>query len=180
MKTIRKIGSESHIKLKRGEFKSSGLDLSIQPKVVDSTINRKILLGKEPVLLKNGKIFQKVVQSDYKVNSIGGDVGIEEHVSFDDLPDIKKRNGRIDIIIQIKATDWDKINQKNIKRNLYKHGKQLFNYIDKFVNVDNKNVGLGVIYPVPPKTEGLKEFIENIAMDMYSFPVYWYSEVKTA
>ena len=165
--------------------------MSIQPKVVDSTINRKILLGKEPVLLKNGKIFQKVVQSDYKVNSIGGDVGIEEHVSFDDLPDIKKRNGRIDIIIhdvsddyvmiiEIKATDWDKINQKNIKRNLYKHGKQLFNYIDKFVNVDNKNVGLGVIYPVPPKTEGLKEFIENIAMDMYSFPVYWYSEVKTA
>lgn len=147
-------------------------------------------ISNEPIRLKRGKEFQKIVQADYKKSSNDGDVGIEEFISFRGVAGIKQRSGRMDIIIhnvsddyvmimEIKATDWDNIKPKNIKRNLYRHGKQLFNYIDKFMSIDNKTVGLAMLYPEPPKTKDLKEYIEKCAMDNYSFPVYWYSEVKT-
>ncbi len=150
---------------------------------------QKILSG--PSQLIRGKEFQRIVQNDYSQNSKDGVVGIEEYVSFKNMSGIKQKSGRIDIIIhqaagddyvmimEIKATDWDKINPKNIKHHLCRHSKQLYNYIDKFMEVDDKTVGLAMLYPEPPKKEGLREFIEKCAMEEYSFPVYWYSEVKT-
>ncbi len=147
-------------------------------------------MPKEPAQLCRGKQFQMIVQADYAKNSLGGIIGIEESVKFDQLPEVKQKSGRMDIIVhdidedyvmimEIKATDWDKIKPKNIKRNLYRHSKQLYNYIDKFLQVDDKTVGLAMIYPEPPKKEGLRDQIEVWAMDLYSFPVYWYSEIKT-
>lgn len=146
--------------------------------------------SKEPEQLKRGKVFQEIVQTDYSKGRTDKSVGIEEGVKFEGLPKIKQKRGRMDIfirdsgdgyvmIIEIKATNWDKIKPKNIKRNLYRHSKQLYNYIDKFLEIDDKTVGLAVIYPEPPKTKGLREFIENCAMEQYCFPVYWYSELKT-
>jgi len=141
----------------------------------------------EPIILKRGKEFQRTVQIDFIKNDKSGFLSIEKHVSLESLKDIKQRKGRMDIfvyedsddfvtIFEIKATDWDNI--KHIKRNLYRHSKQLFNYIDKYMNVDKKNVCLGIIYPFPPKKVGLREQIEKLAMDLYSFPVYWYNEIK--
>ena len=148
-------------------------------------------MPKEPLQLRRGKQFQKIVQADYANNSLGGIIGIEETVNFNELPEVKQKSGRMDIIIhdttedyvmimEIKATDWDKIKPQNIKRNLYRHSKQLYNYIDKFLQIDDKTVGLAMIYPEPPKKEGLRNQIETWAMELYSFPVYWYSEIETA
>ena len=148
-------------------------------------------ISKEPCQLRRGKEFQKIVQADYSKNSKDGDVGIEEFVSFKNVSGIKQKSGRMDIIVhypagddfvmimEIKATDWDKIKQKNIKRNLYRHSKQLYNYIDKFMLVNKFEVGLALLYPEPPKKEGLREHIEKTAMEIYSFPVYWYNELKS-
>jgi len=146
--------------------------------------------SKEPDILKQGKIFQRIVQLDYQKNSIGGVANIEENVSFDYLANDKKRKGRMDIIIhddsnnsvtiiEIKSTNWDKIKSKNIKKNLCRHSRQLFNYIDKFITVDNRTVGLAIIYPAPPKSKEFQEFIETCALEEYSIPVYWYTEVMT-
>lgn len=81
------------------------------------------------------------------------------------------------VIYEIKATDWDNIKTKNIRRNLYRHGRQLHKYIDQYIKTNTCNVIFGVLYPKPPKKEGLKELVEKIAMDKYDFPVYWYSEL---
>lgn len=144
----------------------------------------------EPQQLKRGKRFQKIVQSDFSLNNKSGIICIERHVSFEDLDKLKQKRGRMDMfiyedsddfvtILEIKATDWDNIKPGNIKRNLYRHSKQLFNYIDKYMEVDNKDVCHGIIYPAPPKSKELREFIEECAMEMYCFPVYWYSEIKS-
>jgi len=144
----------------------------------------------EPEQLKRGKIFQAIVQSDFQTNSKDGFVAIEEHISFKDLKKLKQKRGRMDIfiyedsddyvtILEIKATNWDRIKEKNIRRNLYRHYNQLFKYIDKFVEIDNLNVCHGIIYPEPPLKKGLKGYIEKCAMDNYSFPVYWYTEIKS-
>ncbi len=145
----------------------------------------------EPEQLIRGRVFQTEVQADYKKNTKGGGFGKEKEMLYkNEKGRIKGNIGRMDIVIddtdnnfimimEIKATDWDKIKPKNIIRNLYRHGRQLHKYIDKFINVNNYDVGLAVIYPEPPLKEGLREYIEEQAMIRYSFPVYWYSEIKT-
>ena len=143
----------------------------------------------EPEQLRRGKIFQKIVQEDFKRTSKNGIVLLEEFVSFEKLEEIKQQSGRMDILItelsdfvtilEIKATDWDKIKPQNIKKNLYKHQKQLFNYVDKFVNVDKTDVCIGIIYPDLPKREGLRQLIENYLDEHYGVPAYWYSEIKS-
>ncbi len=131
-----------------------------------------------------------MVQADYATNTNGGRVISEQHVSFGQLKQIRQKSGRMDLfifdeaddyvtIIEIKATDWDRIKDKNIKRNLWRHSRQLYRYIDKFMKIDGKDVCLAIVYPEPPKKDGLKELIENSAIEQYSFPVYWYSEIKT-
>lgn len=82
-------------------------------------------------------------------------------------------------ILEIKATDWDRIKPKNVKKNLCRHQSQLFKYVDKFVEIDKTDVCLGLIYPKPPKQNGLREFIEKHLEENYCVPAYWYNEIKT-
>jgi len=143
----------------------------------------------EPVQLKRGKIFQKIVQEDFKLTSKNGAVLPEKPVSFENMEKIKQRSGRMDILItelgdfvtilEIKATDWDNIKPKNIKKNLYRHQKQLFNYVDKFIDIDKTDVCIGIIYPEPPKKIGLRQFIDDYLDENYGVPAYWYNEIKS-
>ncbi len=143
----------------------------------------------EPKQMLKGKVFQKKVQEDFKSNTKDGKVISEKNISLKELKNAEQKHGRIDIfieeigdfvtIVEIKATDWDKIKSKNIKRNLYRHQKQIFKYIDRYVNVDHIDTCLGMIYPKPPKKKGLKQFIESYLENNYGVPVYWYSEIET-
>ena len=143
----------------------------------------------EPEQLKRGKVFQRIVQDDFEKFSKNGKVFSEAFVSFKELKKIKKRSGRIDIlinelgvfvtIVEIKGTNWDKIKPENIKRNLYRHQKQLFSYVDKYLDVEKMDVCLGIIYPKPPIKKGLRLFIEKYLENNYGVPAYWYSEIKS-
>jgi hypothetical protein len=143
----------------------------------------------EPEQLKRGKKFQKIVQQDFEQNSKNGKVIPEAFISFKELKKIKQQSGRMDILIQelddfvtiveIKATNWDKIKPENIKRNLYRHQKQLFNYIDKFLEIDKLDVCLGIVYPKPPQKKGLRQFIEKYLEDNYGVPAYWFNEISS-
>ncbi len=84
------------------------------------------------------------------------------------------------MIMEIKATDWDKIKPQNIRKNLWRHGRQLHKYIDEYMKSDQlESIGLAMLYPSPPKKPGLREEVETLAMNHYSFPVYWYDEIQT-
>lgn len=145
----------------------------------------------EPQQLKRGRLFQDEVQANFMKYTKGGGMEREIEVVYKDKPKRKKgAYGRMDmflddsdndyvVIYEIKATDWDQIKPKNRVRNLYRHGRQLHKYIDKYLHDHDVNVVHGVIYPKPPKTPGLREFLEDLAMTRYAFPMYWYSEVKS-
>jgi hypothetical protein len=143
----------------------------------------------EPKQLIRGKQFQKIVQQDFAANTKDGQVHPEASVSLEALEHIRQKSGRMDILIsdlgdfvtilEIKATDWDRIKPANVKRNLYRHQKQLFMYIDKFVEIDALDVCLGIIYPKPPRKPGLKDFIYDYLTDRYGVPAYWYSEIQS-
>ncbi len=143
--------------------------------------------------LKYGKKFQTEVQNFLRKETKSIDVKREIEVIYEGKTQRKMGDyGRMDIFIddreegyvviyEIKATDWDKIKESNILKNLESHGRQLHRYIEKFVNEHNDIVVHGVIYPKPPKSIELRKLIENLAIDTKRrtpFPVYWFSEMK--
>ncbi len=143
----------------------------------------------EPAQLSRGKRFQKSVQADFVENSKSGIVRAEARIDLTALTNVRQAFGRADILIaedgddfvtilEIKATDWDRIKPKNIKRNLWSHQHQIFMYIDQYVDHENLNVCTGIIYPYPPKTPGLRETIETY-LESYGAPACWYNEIST-
>jgi hypothetical protein len=147
------------------------------------------------VRLRRGNAFQEIVQADFIANSKGGLVEREFHIDLsrpsDALDAGTHRTGRVDIwvdmiddgacaVYEIKATDWDLITPGKVRRNIYRHQRQLREYAQTYVDRDNLIVTYGLIYPFPPESEGLRGEIEEIAMTMYSVPVYWYTELNPA
>lgn len=143
----------------------------------------------QPSQLIRGKKFQVLVQKDFIENTKDGTARKEAFISFKDLKQVRKKYGRMDIfideldadfvtIVEVKATDWDKIKPSNIKKNLWRHQRQLFHYIEKYLDVDKLQVCPGIIYPKPPKSPSLRQFIET-CLEEYGAPAYWYSEIKT-
>lgn len=165
-----------------GSFSSDQAPNPLQPEIeLDSTVR-----------LRRGNAFQEIVQADYLANSKGGGVEREFHIDLSKpsvgMKPVSHKTGRVDIwvdmldddqcaVFEIKATDWDSIAPGKVRRNIYRHQKQLFEYVRKYVDRDGLLVTYGLIYPFPPETEGLRAEIEELAMSTYSVPVYWYTEL---
>lgn len=141
----------------------------------------------EPEILRKGKAFHKRVQEDWERTAKDGKI-IKEH--FIPLSVIRKKlkkrkSGRLDIfvdvkdnfvtIVEIKSTDWDKVKEKNRKKLLGSHRRQVWNYIEEYLDVEKIDVCPGIIYPKPPKTPGLKDMIEKY-LNEYGLQVVWYDD----
>ena len=137
--------------------------------------------SKEPKCFIRGKKFQEIVREDFRNNNKSGTVGFEEVRKISD-----RKKGRIDILVsdlgdyvavyEIKATNWDRIKPKNIKKNAWSHQRQLMKYVETYIE-ENIDVCLGIIYPEPPTTPELRKAIEEY-LDRYGAPAYWFNEIK--
>ena len=139
----------------------------------------------EPSQLARGKAFHALVQHDFAENNKSGIAKSEAYILLRDGP--KRSTGRADIFIyletfaavfELKATDWDRIKPANVDRNLYRHQRQIFKYVDSQMRVF-EGVSLGILYPAPPKRPGLRSYIEEAMTSRYGLPVYWYSDIST-
>lgn len=141
----------------------------------------------EPEQLLRGKEFHRLVQSDW-AGTVEGAITQPEHtVRLEGLPmkGNRVRRGRIDIfideiddfvsVVEIKATDWDIVKPANRRKLLASHKRQVYRYIDKYLDVDKINVCAGIIYPQSPKRFGLKEEIETYLNDC-ALQVIWYHD----
>lgn len=139
----------------------------------------------EPEILSRGKAFHKKVQEDWKDTAKDGGINIEHTIKLSLIPknSKRKRYGRMDIfvddlggfvsVVEIKSTDWDGIKNKNIKRLLGAHRRQVWQYIEKYIDKNKMDVCPGIIYPKSPKRTGLKELVEDYLND-YGLQVVWY------
>lgn len=141
----------------------------------------------EPKQLRRGKEFQRVAQRDFERHSKSGVVRSEHTISLASTS-ARQRRGRIDIlvaemgdlvaILEIKATDWDRIKPANVTKNLYRHQRQLWMYLERYLDVEHLEVSPGIIYPTAPRTPGLRERVE-VYLDERGTPAYWYDEIAT-
>lgn len=141
----------------------------------------------EPEILAKGKKFHKIVQSDWSKTASGGKLFIEHTISL--LKTVKEtkrsKHGRLDMfvdelgnyvsIIEIKSTDWNKVKPGNLRKLLGSHRRQLWNYIEKYLDQLKTDVCPGLIYPVTPKSIEIKKGIEEY-LNEYGIQVVWYDE----
>jgi hypothetical protein len=90
--------------------------------------------------------------------------------------------GRIDIliseadgsasIIENKATDWDSLKPHRIMPTVKRHARQVWRYVNDFVEGQAKQVCPGIVYEREPKSRTLRAFIEN-ELNEYAIQVVW-------
>lgn len=164
----------------------SGLELlsAEAAHIPERTIGRKMV---EPAQFRRGKEFHKLVQADFEKTNIDGEAATEAWISFERIKQATSKGGRADVLVtglgdyvaiyEIKATDWNRIKPGNIKKNLWRHQHQLFKYVGKYVDVDEMDVCLGIIYPEPPKDPNLRASIESY-LEEWGAPAYWFTEIR--
>lgn len=138
---------------------------------------------REPEILRKGKEFHWRVQQDWKLSAKDGNISSEHRSLLVHKIGHHKRHGRLDIfvdelgdfvsVIEIKSTDWDTVLPRNRKRLLGSHRRQVWRYIERYIDVEHVDVCPGIIYRIAPSTPGLKEMIEEYLND-WGLQIVWY------
>lgn len=131
---------------------------------------------KEPEHLVGGKEFHEEIQKDWKKTA--------EYKKFKREKEITKpsgRKGRIDIfvdagdnlvaVVEIKASDWDRMTIKAVCRNVRRQANQIWDYIESQLE-QGKEVSPGIILKERPKVPERLKLIEHLFADR-GIPVVW-------
>lgn len=121
----------------------------------------------EPERLKKGKKFHKKIQKEW-IPGATGDVRVEKQ-----MRKLSGRKGRMDIFVQdgedkrlvgigeIKCSNWDKMSLKVLKRNVRRQIKQIWDYIESYLE-EGKDVSPGVIFSKRPMDVKRSRLIEEL------------------
>jgi hypothetical protein len=135
--------------------------------------------------LATGQAFHKAVQSAF-LTGLAGAAGFPERR----WRLVGERHGRVDlavevegeqmlVIIEIKATNWNKIATDRMMRNLRRHLHQLQGYLDSAVEEMETGRWTGVagalLYPARPASTETTEVIERIAGEQ-AIMIAWYED----
>jgi len=133
----------------------------------------------EPTQLHRGKAFHKKMQADW-LNTAEGKILIEKAITKP-----TGRKGRIDIFVdddsdklvavaEVKASDWDKMTDSTVRRNVRRQIKQIWDYIESQLKM-KKDVSPGIIFPKRPKDQERMRLIEEM-FEEEGIPVVWQNE----
>jgi hypothetical protein len=128
--------------------------------------------------IKRGREFEKWERSQWKG-------GINDSLESEAPTQWNGKRGRMDIrlydteeghtvIVELKATQWDKIKPHRVRPNALRHARQIWRYIEAELK-ENHSVLPAICYPAEPKTPGRKEVIEGI-LDDQGIQVVWRPE----
>lgn len=112
--------------------------------------------------------------------------GINDTAIFEAPTQFGGKNGRVDIkldvtdegqivIVEIKATDWDRMKADRVRPNALRHASQIWRYIE--AHLTPKDVIPAIVYPSPPKTRERREQIETL-LNEKGIQVVWREEYR--
>jgi hypothetical protein len=126
-------------------------------------------------LMRRGREFEKKEKDEWK-NLTSGAVRYEIYK--------KKARGRLDIrideaddfvsVIEIKATDWDRILPHRLRVTALRHGRQIWRYIDAEL-AEKKQVCPAIVYPSAPYHTARRQAVED-ALNERGIQVVWHDE----
>lgn len=141
--------------------------------------------NKSPEQLLRGNKFHKEIQENWK-KTAEGKVKSERTI-------LKQsgRKGRVDIfvddedpegviaIVEIKASNWDKMTETAVRRNVRRQIKQIWGYIESQISKgeyvktgEGKSVSPGIIFPKRPTDKIRMKLIEDL-FEEEGIPVVW-------
>lgn len=141
--------------------------------------------------IKKGREFEKWERSFWQGKEFEG-------VSFEKQTAYQGKKGRVDIeldmtdigqfvLVEIKATDWEKINPTRVRPNVLRHARQLERYLKAAVEMFNtsypnanifetsEGIVPAIIYINPPSNETTKELIVYL-LNERAIQVVWRTE----
>jgi hypothetical protein len=129
------------------------------------------LKKQEPEALRRGKKFHKQMQDRWR-KTAEGIISSEKSIikpsggkgRIDVFVKDENKNDNLVAVIELKASDWDSMTDKAIRRNARRYVKQILNYNDSKENLV-KAVSPGIIFQKSPKDLNRKELIEGIFND---------------
>ena len=135
--------------------------------------------AKEASSLRQGKTFHKKMQAEWLATA-EGKILIENVITKS-----TGRKGRIDIFVdddgdklvavaEVKNTDWDKMTDSAVRRNVRRQIKQIWDYIESQL-AKEKEVSPGIIFPLRPKDKSRMNLIEDL-FEQEGIPVVWQDE----
>jgi len=131
------------------------------------SVNRSTRVTREPERLLRGKEFHRRIQEDWE-QTAEGDVAREKRITKP-----SGRGGRIDVhvrggdnvaVVEIKASDWDRMSDRAVRRNVRRQIRQIWSYIESQLE-DSGSVSPGVIFPKRPCDPARRSLIEEIFYD---------------
>jgi len=144
--------------------------------------------NEEPEALRRGKAFHNHIQESWRRDA-EGKVTRERAVTKP-----SGRKGRVDVfvddeepdgvvaIVEVKASDWDKMTDKAVRRNVRRQIKQVWDYIESQIvagkytaSGEGKDVCPGIIFPKRPKDKARMKWIED-TFEEEGIPVVWEDE----
>ena len=136
--------------------------------------------------LAKGRAFHDTVQSAF-LTDLANATGFKERGwrlttggrGRVDLAVVTNDHEKMLIIIEIKATDWDKIRADRVKRNVQRHVRQLLAYLDTAIGELEagqwESVAGALLYPSRPASAESLACIEAAAAGQ-AIMVTWYDE----
>ncbi|GAF96833.1 unnamed protein product, partial [marine sediment metagenome] len=129
--------------------------------------------------LRRGKAFHKKMQADW-LSTAEGQILIEKAITKP-----TGRKGRIDIFVdddgdklvavaEVKSSDWDKMTDPAVRRNVRRQIKQIWDYTDSQLKA-KKDVSPGIIFPKQLKDKERMRLIEEL-LEEEGIPVVWQDE----
>ena len=136
---------------------------------------------REPAVLRRGKAFHKMLQCEWVQTAKDGKPRPERYVQR-----LGGKRGRVDIlveelgddmvsIIEIKASDWDRMSARNVVRNVRRQSRQVWSYVSAQVEFLNRQVCPGIIFQKMPKDEARLQLIETM-LNEDCIQVVWHDE----
>lgn len=137
--------------------------------------------SREPKALRRGKRFHKLIQQEWLAEAKGGKPCPERMIRR-----VNGRNGRVDIlveedggdyvsIVEIKASDWDRMTPKNVRRNARRQIRQVWSYVEAQLEIYGVQVCPGVIFPKLPRDPDRIDLVESMFWEE-GIQVVWHDE----
>jgi hypothetical protein len=142
---------------------------------------------REPARLRRGKKFHRLIQKEWVTDRRTRDHAFREFA----IVKANGRRGRIDILIdegedwvavvEIKASHWDAMKEKHVRRNARRQIRQIWSYIESQLlanedgTIDGKEVCPGIIFPKAPRKPGRRGAVEAL-FNQDGIQVVWHNE----
>lgn len=138
------------------------------------------MVKREPKALRRGRRFHRSVQADW-LEKAQGDVDVEKGITKPG-----GRRGRIDVFVdagdalvavaEIKASGWNRMTAGAVRRNVLRHARQVWDYIESQL-AEGKEVSPGVVFSKRPTSTRRLELIEAL-FEERGIAVVWQDESR--